>query len=262
MTPHDEYSAIADLYDSVPLYKERLDIAFYVEAARESGGPVLELGCGTGRVLVPTARAGIDITGLDSSSGMLDVCRTRLAHENETTRRHATLVEDNLTTFELGKTFALITIPFRPFQHLLTVNDQIAALERVHRHLSPNGRFIFDLFNPSIDALATLPAPEEKDDGPAFTTPDGRRVQRKSRILKADRFAQVNDIELIYYVTHPGGRAERLVHAFQMRYVFRFEMEHLLARCGFRVERLYGGFDRSEYGATYPGELIFVASRA
>jgi hypothetical protein len=69
-------------------------------------------------------------------------------------------------------------------------------------------------------------------------------------------------VELIYYVTHPDGREERLVHAFPMRYLFRFEAEHLLVRCGFAVEALYAGFDRSPYGSAYPGELIFVARAA
>ena len=60
-------------------------------------------------------------------------------------------------------------------------------------------------------------------------------------------------------MTHPDGRTERLVHSFPMRYLFRFEAEHLLARCGFEVEALYADYDRSPYGSKYPGELIFVA---
>jgi hypothetical protein len=77
-----------------------------------------------------------------------------------------------------------------------------------------------------------------------------------------DRFTQTNKIELLYYITHPGGREERLVHSLTTRYLFRFEAEHLLARCGFDVEHLYAGFDKSPYGSKYPGELIFVARKA
>ena len=68
-------------------------------------------------------------------------------------------------------------------------------------------------------------------------------------------------LELVYYVTHPDGREERLVHSFPMRYLFRFEAEHLLVRSGFEVAHVYVGFDKSLYGSTYPGELIFVARR-
>jgi hypothetical protein len=84
---------------------------------------------------------------------------------------------------------------------------------------------------------------------------------RKSRIAARDYFNQVNQTELIYYVTHPDGRTERLVHAFPMRYLFRYETEHLLVRAGFEVEHLYAGYDKSPYGSTYPGELIFVAKK-
>ena len=73
--------------------------------------------------------------------------------------------------------------------------------------------------------------------------------------------AVVNDIELIYRVTHADGHVERLVHAFPMRYVFRFEMEHLLERAGFRVEHLYSDFEKHPYGYAYPGELIFIARK-
>jgi ubiquinone/menaquinone biosynthesis C-methylase UbiE len=78
---YDEYGFVADLYDHVALHRERPDVAFFVDAAKASGGPVLEVGCGTGRVLIPTARAGIDIVGLDLSPHMLAVCRRRLQDE-------------------------------------------------------------------------------------------------------------------------------------------------------------------------------------
>ena len=251
----DEYAAIADLYDHVGFYRALRDVDFYLDAARESGGPVLELGCGSGRVLIPTARAGIEITGLDLSARMLAVCREKLAD----IQAHVHLVEGSMIAFDLGRSFRLITIPFRPFQHLLTAEDQLACLVCIRRHLAPDGRLIFDLFNPSLDAIVTRPIGVETDHEPEFTTPDGRRVVRCHKIVAQDRFRQIGTFELIYDVTHPDGRTERLIHAFQMRYLFRFEAEHLLARAGFEIEHLYAGADKSEYGSRYPGELFFVA---
>jgi hypothetical protein len=103
---------------------------------------------------------------------------------------------------------------------------------------------------------------EEVGEEPEFVTPDGRKVIRRHRIVARDLHHQINQVELIYYVTHPDGTQERLVHAFPMRYLFRFEAEHLLVRCGFEVEAVYADFDKSPYGSKYPGELIFVAKRA
>lgn len=257
----DEYGEIADLYDYVVPYRERADVAFFVDAAVVAGGPVLEVGCGTGRILIPTARAGVDVTGVDLSPRMLGVCRRRLDGEPEQVRRRARLVQADMRRFDLEQRFTLATIPFRPFQHLLTVEHQLACLASVRAHLADAGTLIVDLFNPSLDALASFRIGEEGGEEPEFTMPDGRRVVRTHRILAVDRFNQVNDIELIYRVTHPGGRKERLLHRFPMRYVFRFEMEHLLARTGFRVEHLYSDFEKHPYGHAYPGELIFVARK-
>jgi hypothetical protein len=86
-------------------------------------------------------------------------------------------------------------------------------------------------------------------------------VVRRDRIVSRDYYNQINQVELIYYVTHPDGREERLVHAFPMRYLFRYEAEHLLARSGFEVEQVYADYDRNFYGTKYPGDLIFVAKK-
>jgi SAM-dependent methyltransferase len=203
----DDYASIAELYDHVTLYRERPDVAFFVDAARESGSPVLELGCGTGRVLIPIARAGIDIVGLDSSPSMLAICRGHLEQEPPAVRARIELVQGDMRSFDLGRTFGLVTIPFRPFQHLVTVEDQLACLGSIRRHLRPGGALILDLFNPSIDALAQPVGVESPPDS-EFSVPDDRRVTRRFRIVSRDRTNQVNQVELIYDITHPDGHAE------------------------------------------------------
>jgi len=258
---YEDYEFVADLYDHVVPYRDRPDVTFFVEAAQESGGPVLEIGSGTGRVLIPTARAGIEIVGLDLSSHMLEICRERLLQEPEDVQARVQLVQGDMRDFELDQAFRLVTLPFRPFQHLTTVEDQLSCLGSIHRHLVAGGRLILDIFNPSLEALTSDTVGQEIGDEPEFTTPDGRRVVRRHKIVSRDLHSQINHVELIYYVTHPDGREERLVHAFPMRYLFRFEAEHLLARCGFEVEEVYADFDKSPYGSKYPGELIFVARK-
>ena len=258
---HEESALIADLYDYVEPYRSRPDIAFFVEAAREAGSPVLEVGCGTGRILIPTVRAGINIVGLDLSPHMLAVCRRQLQAEPAAVQSRVRLVQADMRAFDLGETFTLVTIPFRPFQHLTTVEDQLSCLSSICRHLSDGGHLILDIFNPSLDALVSRTEGEEFGEEPEFSMPDGRRVIRRHKIVAHDRFNQINQVELVYYITHPDGRQERVVHAFSMRYLFRFEAEHLLARSGFEVEQVYADYDKSVYGSKYPGELILVAKK-
>jgi SAM-dependent methyltransferase len=215
---------IAESYDHVVPYSGRDDVTRYVGWARACGGPVLELGCGTGRVLVPIARAGVEIVGLDLSEQMLAICRKKLAAEPAAVQEHARLVAGDMTDFDLGRRFRLITTPFRPFQHILTVEGQLACLACVRRHLEDGGLFVLDLFNPSLPTLTRENADREFGEEPEFVMPDGRRVVRCARLPNRDYLQQINDVELIYYVTYPDGRRERIVDAFKMRYLFRFEL--------------------------------------
>lgn len=193
----DEYAHIAEFYDLVPPYRTRPDVEFYVQRARSAGGPVLEIGCGTGRVLIPTARAGVEVTGIDASPHMLDICRSRTAKETPDVQRRIQLVEADMRSFGLGRLFRLATIPFRPFQHLLTVEDQLSCLHTIRHHLVEDGLLIFDIFNPSLELLVNAPLCEEFGAEPEFTTEDGRRVIRRGQIVAHDRFTQVTRHELM-----------------------------------------------------------------
>jgi SAM-dependent methyltransferase len=255
----DQYAMVAELYDLV--YQERDDVSFYVEVARQAAGRVLELGCGTGRVLLPIAEAGMEITGVDLSAKMLGACRAKLDRLPLEVRERVHLVQADMRCFDLeGGPFSLVTIPFRAFQHLISVDDQLACLGRAFEELDDGGRLVLDLFNPSIPTLAHGPG-KEHEDGPDFDLPDGRRVQQRSRVVKDDYLRQVRDVELIYDVTQPDGVKQRLLHAFPMRYLFRFEAEHLLCRAGFDVEAVYCDFAKNPYGETYPGELVLIARK-
>lgn len=192
---------------------------------------------------------------------MLAVCRERLVVESPQTQSLARVYHGDMRNFDLRRRFRLVTIPFRAFQHLLIVDEQLGCLRAIRRHLTPEGRLVFDLFNPSIHNLAKRADGAETDEEPPFVLPDGRTVIRRHRILERDLVNQINRGELVYHVTHPDGRTERLAQPFRMRCLFRFEVEHLLARAGFAVEHVFADFDRSPYGSQYPGELIFIARR-
>lgn len=261
MSEDDGYAGIEEFYDFTIPYRDRQDVRFYVDEALKAGGPVLEAGCGTGRVLIPVARAGAAITGLDASDSMLAVCRNKLEREPEEIRKKVRLVHGDMRSFEIGNVFSLVTVPFRPFQHMLTVEDQLASLAAIRRHLEPGGRLILDLFNPSLQFLAdpkTLETPLEE---PAFDMPDGRRVLRRIRILSRDLYSQVQQIVIEHEVTGPDGITLHRSGPLALRYIFRYEIEHLLVRAGFELETVYADYDRSPYGSKYPGELICVVRR-
>jgi len=257
----DSYAAIADLYDYVAPYSTRPDVNFFVEEARRFGGPVLEVGCGTGRVLIPTARAGIAVTGVDRSRSMLDICRTQLRQEKEEVRSRVTLVEGDMRELDFTGTVPLATLPFRPFQHLLNVEDQMRTLCAIRNHLAPGGSLILDVFNPSLHALVNDPLGEEFGNEPEFTTPDGRRVVRRQVLRARDHARQILDIDLVYHITFADGHTDTVTQSVALRYFFRYEVEHLLARAGYVVKNIYGDYDRTPFGGRAPAEIIVIAER-
>jgi SAM-dependent methyltransferase len=251
---------LAELYDLVPGYAKRTDIAFYLQYCETASGPILELGCGTGRILLPAAEADCRITGLDISKHMLAECQQKLQRKSHAVQNRVQLVQGDMTNFDLAESFHLAIIPFRAFQHVIAVDDQLACLRRINRHLSIGGHLLLDVFQVDLKKITDPRATEESEDFAEFELPDGRRLRRTSRFAAFHPADQVNDVELIYYLTNTDGTTERIVQAFPFRYFFRYEMEHLLDRCGFKVVDLFGNFDKSPLADNSP-EMIFVAEK-
>jgi len=252
---------IADYYDSSPILTQRSqDIAFYARAAGQYGDPVIELGCGTGRITLAIAEAGYRIVGLDISERMLERAAEKRAAMRRGTRDRVHLIQGDMTQFDLGEKFRTVLIPFRPFQHLLETEQQVACLTCVRKHLGPNGRLIMDFFQTDPERMHD-PMFLKESLLAEYDLPDGRHVALSERVAAFHRGQQRNDVEMIFQVTHADGKQERLVMAWTLRYFFRYEVEHLLARCGFRLEAIYGNFDSSPLNDHSP-EMIFVAKPA
>jgi len=254
-----EVEGVAELYDSVTLYRSRPDVNFYVEEAEAMAGNVLELGCGTGRVLIPVARLGKEVTGVDNSPRMLALCQKQLESEPSEVRRNVTLVHADMRDLNLGRRFSLVMIPFRPMQHLVAVSDQIATLEAIHRHLEPGGRLVFDVFNPKLESLLE-DRTAEREDTAEVDLGDGRSFRRTARVAAVHVVDQYSEAELIYYVREADGTTQRLVQGFLMRWYWLYEVEHLLMRSSFRPKAVFGDFNRSLLTDTSP-EMIFIAER-
>jgi SAM-dependent methyltransferase len=251
-----EYVDYAEYYDYD--HDTQIDIAFYLEYARQCGSPVLELACGTGRVLIPIAQAGHTVYGVDLSKNMLDVCRRKVEEQGLGDRVHLALA--NMASFDLPrKDFCLATIPVRSFMHLYTQEDQLACLRRAYAHLAPGGLLILDVYAPSYKHMARDP------DGPwearrQSILPNGHCVVREDRFVRNDPATQIQHCEIRfteYDVTGKQVRKRRL--SLDTRYTFRYEMQLLLERAGFEVLDIWRDYDKNPFDGT--GEIIPVARR-
>ena len=257
---YEDKPFIAELYDDVPFYTNRPDLGFYLDFAGSAHGGVLELGCGTGRILIPTAAAGYDITGLDFSAHMLARCRQKLEGQPQEVQKRTRLVKSDMMGFDLAQTFSLVTAPFRVFQHLISPEEQLSCLRCVNNHLEMGGKFVFDLSRAHFRLIKNDVTTEETVDFSDRELPDGCKMRRNHRFVATHLTEQYSDIELIYYLTHPDGQEERMIQAFSFRHFFRYEVEHLLARCGYDLKQVFGNFDKSPLRDNSP-EMIFVAEK-
>jgi SAM-dependent methyltransferase len=235
------------------------DIGFFRRLAETTQGPVLELGCGTGRVAVPLAEAGHRVVGLDRSRAMLDLAERRRRSLQPDVRRRLRFVEADMTDFELGSRFGLVFAAFRVFMCLLDPASQRAALGQIRRHLRPDGLLVLDLFDPLLDRITPGPQPSREVD--EVRHPDtGRRVRVVTLGRVHDplgqwmtedwRFTELDDDDRVL-------REE--VETLTLRWTFRYELHHLLALAGFEVTA-----EMSDYAGSRPAygrEIIVVARR-
>lgn len=237
-----DYGAIAD------------DVPFYRELARRSGGRVLEVMCGSGRLLLPLAQAGLRVAGIDISGAMLTRARTRL--QNAGLLDRVDLMEGDICAAAPQGPFGLALVAINSFMHLGSTAEQLAALGHIREALRPGGLLALDLFNPDLRALANENGALAIDK--TFTLPDGTRVQ-KFVAQQPNLAAQTNHVTFIYDELDADGRVTRSVLPFPMRWLYRFELEHLLARAGFALEAVYGSYELDEYDST--SDLLLAVAR-
>lgn len=229
------YDSIARLYDpwSVSVVE---DVDFYVRLARESGGPVVELGVGTGRIAVPTAAAGVRVIGIDSSRGMLEVCAEAAALAGV-----AHLVDlrvGDLLDPPVHERVPLVTCPFRAYLHLHTDEERLRALAAVRRLLLPGGTLAFDVFAPGEDDVLSTHA---------------RWLEREPGIYeRADWDTDARTLTLSV-------RGETGETTMTLAWLSPEEWRDLLERAGFEVVGHYGWFDGRPYRGGEDSVWVAVA---
>jgi SAM-dependent methyltransferase len=237
----DPYADLPDLYDLEHAGFSD-DVELYLRLAEVVGDPVLELGCGTGRVLVPLAAAGHRITGIDRSRPMLDRARAFLQTHASTLSRRVTLFEGSLTEAESapGGPFGLVIFSLNGLMHLPTLAGQRAALASARRALDPRGMLVIDVLNPTPELLTTFDGRVQHEG--SWREPDGTVIDRFSARTH-DAAAQRIDTELWYDLTDREGHIRRVRSGFPMRYLVASELALLLEVSGFVEWKPYGSYD-------------------
>jgi SAM-dependent methyltransferase len=257
----ETYAVSARYYDAAYAAAELLDLAFYVDLARNVGGPVLELGCGTGRVLLPIARAGLEIHGLDRSSAMLEVLKEKLEREPEEVRRRVALHAGDLREVRLNREFPLVIMPFRPLQHMHTIEDQLSALRTATLHLGERGQFAFDVFYPRFDLLLSGIGEDRFEmEWPAEGQPGTmiRRVYRKDSI---DKIRQSFSGTLIYRFCEGDRILREETAPLHMTWYTYPQLRALFLLCGLEPVREYGSFAKTPLDNS-SSEMIFILRKA
>ncbi|GGJ19328.1 class I SAM-dependent methyltransferase [Deinococcus roseus] len=219
-----DYNPLADLYQQQYAgYYD--DIHFYARLAERVGGKVLELGAGSGRVTIPLARRGLEVTALELSAKMLDHARSYAQQEGVEVQ----WVEGDMRQFDLHDTFDLVIAPFNALMHLYTPQDQKKALQCISKHLAPSGTLAFDVYVPNFGLEGVL-----RHEGETFITPEFRRD-----VFVMQRIDQVKQLATTQYLvdtTDNAGLLRREHHTLTQRYFTRYELEWMLDSVGLEAQ--------------------------
>ena len=235
----------------------REDIQLVVDLAQDGGDTALELGCGTGRVLVPLAATGCRVTGVDSSPALLELARRKVEQSGVNAR--VLLSQADLRSFDLAeKGFDFAFCVSNTLMHLTTQADQVAALVNTQRHLRPGGRLLVELFNPDIPHLIAISGVHELAD--QWQDEDRGATVLKWIVRRIDVARQLQETTFIYESIYGDGHSEKAVLPFTLRFLWPSEGVLLLEKAGFRVDEVWGDCDGNEYDNDSE-QLIFLATK-
>ena len=239
----DPYAMLPELYD-LEHAQFSDDIDLYLRLAEVVGDPIVELGCGTGRVLTPLAAAGHRVTGIDRSRPMLDRARSVVTESGFAER--VALVEGSMSEPDRapGGPFGLVIFSLNGLMHLPTRTEQRAALSGARRALDPRGMLVIDVLSPNPDLLATFDGRVQHEG--SWRKADGTTIDRFSARTHAPAEQRI-DTELWYDLIDPAGHLWRVRSGFAMRYLVPSELELMLEVAGFAEWTLYGSYDLDPY---------------
>ena len=244
------YRQAAKFYD---LFGSKNDLEFYRGLTLQVGNKALELGVGTGRVAILLAKAGVTVVGIDNSVHMLRVAREKLAKETEAVRRRVILKRGDMRNFELKQSFPFIYIAASTFDHNITVEEQKQTLSCVYKHLEKNGTFALDLEQATPNKSETSWWIDRKE------IDSGRMVVR-STFTRRNMTKRTCSLDLFFDVYKNGKLLERYHEYGEVAIISKDEVTKLLEENGFRVEGIYGDFNKSKYRKDSP-RIVLVTRK-
>ena len=236
------------------------DIDLILDLADQADGPILELGCGTGRVLLPLLEAGHTVAGIDISPALLEIARKKTRNTRDPLGRESRITnhQADLRTFDLPtKDFAFAFCTSNTLMHLTTQADQLAVLRNVYRHLRPGALLLIDLFSPDVARLHAVNGIMELAD--QWDDPATGAQVIKWSVRTVDWAEQIQETLFIYEEILPDGTTRRTVCPFTIRFLWRGEAELLLQSAGFTVEDVWGDFDGTLYNTTSDHLILLVS---
>lgn len=243
------YGPASKYYD---LFASKDDLDFYRELAEKHGRVALELGIGTGRVAFELARRGINVWGVDKSKYMLDVARQKLKKEEPSVRKRVKLKLGDMQGFKLNRKFPYIYVPSSTFEHCISQEQQRKCLTNVYKLLHEKGVLAFDI---------SQPIPNEPLSSWWI---DRKQVGREEvvRTIFSRRNPETNIVSVnLFFEVYQNGKLKERYHEYgEARVSLKNEIENLLKNVGFRIENVYGDFDKSPYNAK-SRKAIFIASK-
>ncbi|UCC85572.1 MAG: class I SAM-dependent methyltransferase [Anaerolineales bacterium] len=236
-------------------YGERHDdLQMYRDFALAADGSILELGCGTGRVLIPLALDGHNVTGLELSADML--ARAQAKVDAAQLGDRVTLIQGDMRDFEIPSRFGLAFIPINTFMHCYDTQEQLACLRRIHGHLQPGGQLVVDVYHPDPQAL--LESDGRLVSQGTMLHPETGNTVHRFYTRRLDLATQTQHITFIVDEIDSTGRVQRALFPLRMRFVYRYEMALLLRVAGFSLEAVYGSYDLEPFDSS-SDKMIFVA---
>jgi SAM-dependent methyltransferase len=231
------YDIDSEFYDWV--YSDADDVPFYLNLAKRFGGPVLEPMCGTARLMVPLARAGFDVVGIDTHDGMLKQARENISGENAEVRKRIELHKMDMRDFDLKRKFKLVIVGFNGFPHLLEPADQDRAVACMARHLDPTGALVIAVRN--LKAPGTV-HPEQLDK---------KKDHGSGHLSRYSTITEVKDhpfmrVKFRYELCPADGRLENRESVFEIRILQANQLKALMEGAGLCVAESYGGHHREQ----------------